>query len=96
MTDISLSLSQTLSGWQLIENQAILLWDPQRPALEKRVRLAAADGNRPHVIAGLEHFQHSLDVDHRGGQLFGLGLIIEDFPAQLGVELFEGVGSLGR
>jgi hypothetical protein len=22
-----LSLSQTVSGWQLIENQAILLWD---------------------------------------------------------------------
>ena len=25
--DLVLSLSQTLSGWQLIENQAILLWD---------------------------------------------------------------------
>src|SRR5450756_1585489 len=41
-----LSLSQTLSGWQLIENQAILLWD------EGSLQTYWLDGRRSAPVAG--------------------------------------------
>jgi hypothetical protein len=40
------SLSQTLSGWQLIENQAILLWD------EGSLQTYWLDGRRSAPVAG--------------------------------------------
>ena len=41
-----LSLSQTSSGWQLIENQAILLWD------EGSLQTYWLDGRRSAPVAG--------------------------------------------
>ncbi len=46
MTCTPLSLSQTSSGWQLIENQATLLWD------EGSLQTYWLDGRRSAPVAG--------------------------------------------